>query len=58
MNTLKVSWGWVGKNLKRDDVILGGGIGMMMGDDVWGRGVKNGQKSDDVINGQPLIIKK
>ena len=27
---------------------------MMMVDDVKGRGVKNGRKSDDVINGRPL----
>ena len=27
---------------------------MMMVDDGGGRGVKNGQKSDDVINGRPL----
>ena len=26
---------------------------MMMVDDGWGRGVKNGRKSDDVINGRP-----
>ena len=27
---------------------------MMMVDDSGGRGVKNGRKSDDVINGRPL----
>ena len=41
--------------MKSDDVILGGGVGMMMVDDGGGRGVKNGRKSDDVINGRPLI---
>ena len=28
---------------------------MMMDDDGGGRGVKNGRKSDDVINGRPPI---
>ena len=28
---------------------------MMMVDDGGGRGVKNGRKSDDVINGWPLL---
>ena len=27
---------------------------MMMDDDGGGRGIKNGRKSDDVINGRPL----
>ena len=31
---------------------------MMMVDDGGGRGVKNGRKSDDVINGRPLFKKK
>ena len=44
-----------GQNLKNDDVILGGGLRMMMVDDGGGRGVKNGRKSDDVINGRPLM---
>ena len=41
--------------MKNDDVILRGGLRMMMVDDGGGRGVKNGQKSDDVINGRPQI---
>ena len=53
MNTLKV---WAGvENLKSDDVILGGGSRNDDGWWWWGRGVKNGRKSDDVINGRPLI---
>ena len=39
--------------MKIDDVILGGGLGMMMVDDGGGRGVKDSRKSDDVINGRP-----
>ena len=39
--------------MKSDDVILGGGLGMVMVDDGGGRGVKNGRKSDDAINGRP-----
>ena len=31
------------------------GLGMMMVDDGGGRGVKNNQKRDDVINGRPLL---
>ena len=29
---------------------------MMMVDDGGGRGVKNGRKSDDIINGRPRIV--
>ena len=60
MNILKVSmylyrWGrGGGQNLKNDVVISRGGLRMMMVDDGGGRGVKNGRKSDDVINGRPL----
>ena len=45
-----------GQNLKNDDVILERGLRMMMVDDGGGRGVKNGRKSDDVINGRPLRL--
>ena len=48
--------GGKGQNLKNDDVILGRGLRMMMVDDGGGRGVKNGRKSDDVINGRPQIV--
>ena len=35
----------------------GGGLRMVMVDDGRGEGVKNGQKSDDIINGRPLFPK-
>ena len=44
-----------GQNLKIDDVILGGGLGMNMVDDGGGEGVNNGWKSDDIINGRSLM---
>ena len=60
MNTLKVSlylyrWGrgWRGQNLKKWWCNIRGGLRMRMVDDGGGRGVKNGRKSDDVINGRP-----
>ena len=53
--TISLGFPSLWQNLKNDDVILRGGLRMMMVDDGGGRGVKNGRKSDDVINGGPYF---
>ena len=50
--TISLGFPSLWQNLKNDDVILGRGC---KNDDGGGRGVRNGQKSDDVINGRTLL---